>query len=264
MTEPLIIRRGAYTLTVDKTAGTTADEAGGALTVQVFTGDVIKNEADPDLIVRRSYQLERSLSTAGYEYVAGCVPNTFAMQIQTANKITCELGFVATDSEQTDTRKDGTFPDLVESDAFNTSSDFARLRLATKDALSTPLFAFLSELTLSINNNVSPDKAVAVLGAFDVTAGDFAIEGSMTAYFADIDALQAVRDNADVTLDFSVVKNNSGWVFDVPLLSLGDGRLNVTKDQPIKIPLTVAGAQDPDFDHTFLACSFAYLPNAAE
>lgn len=253
-------------LTVDKTQGTKADEVGGTLTVQVFFGDVIKNESDPDLIVRRSYQLERSLVSAGYEYVKGCVPNTLNFQVQTSNKITCELGFIATDSEQLDenSRKAGTFPTLVAADAFNTSSDFGRLRLASKSAMSTPLFAFMSELTLSINNNVTPNKAVSVLGAFDLTAGDFVVEGNLNAYFADIEAVAAVRNNSDVTIDFSVVKNNAGWLFDVPLLSLGDGRLQVEKDQPIKIPLSMAAAADQTFNHTLLACSFSYLPDAAE
>lgn len=253
-------------LTVDKTQGTTADESAGSLTMQVFFGNVIKNESDPDLIVRRSYQLERSLVSAGYEYVKGCVPNTLAFAIKTADKITCELSFIATDSEQVEAnaRKAGTFPELVESDAFNTSSDFARLRLATKDAFSTPLFAFLSELNLSVNNNVSPNKAVSVIGAFDLTAGDFVVEGNMNAYFADIAAVEAVRNNTDVSLDFSVVKNNAGWFIDVPLLTLGDGRLQVEKDQPIKIPLSVAAAADQTFNHTMLMCNYAYLPDAAE
>lgn len=253
-------------LTVDKTQGTKADEVGGTLTVQVFFGDVIKNESDPDLIVRRSYQLERSLVSAGYEYVKGCVANTLNFQVQTSNKITCELGFIATDAEQLDenSRKAGTFPTLVASDAFNTSSDFGRLRLSSKDALSTPLFAFMSELTLSINNNVTPNKAVSVLGAFDLTAGDFVVEGNLNAYFADIQAVAAVRNNTDVTIDFSVVKNNAGWLFDLPLISLGDGRLQVEKDQPIKIPLSMAAAADQTFNHTLLAGCFSYLPDAAE
>lgn len=251
-------------LTADKTQGTTADEAGGSFTIQVFFADVIKNEADPDLIVRRTYQMERSLSTAGYEYVPGCVANTLKMAITTANKVTMELGYVALDSEQTETRKDGTFPDIVDSDAFNTSSDFARLRLATKDAYSTALFAFVSELNLSINNGVTPNKAVSVLGAFDLTAGDFVVEGNLEAYFADIAAVAAVRNNSDVSIDFSVVKNNAGWFWDVPLLALGDGRLKVEKNQPIKIPLSMDAAADQTFNHTLLAQCFHYLPNAAE
>lgn len=253
-------------LTVDKTQATTVDEAGGALTVQVFFGDVIKNESDPDLIVRRSIQFEQALSVAGYKYVKGNVANTLNFQVQTANKITVELGFVATDEESraSNDRKTGTYPAVVEADAFNTSSDFARLRLAGKAAFSTPLFTFVSDLNLSINNGVTANKAVSVLGAFDLTAGDFIVEGSTNAYFVDQTSVEAVRNNSDVSIDFAIVKNNAGWLFDIPLLALGDGRLQIEKNQPIKIPLTMAAAADQTFNHTLLAGCFHYLPDAAE
>jgi hypothetical protein len=257
-------------LTIDKTQGAMADEAAGTLLVALYFGDAVKNEAEPDLIVRRSYQLERSLVSAGYEYVLGCVANTMAINAQTANKITVDVGFVATDSEQlgATARKAGTFPSgaaslAEQADAFNTSSDFARLRLARGDAPQTPLFAFLEEIALNVNNNVTPNKAISVLGAFDLTAGDFAVEGSMTAYFADVAAVAAVRENADVTLDFSFAKANKGWLFDIPLLTLGDARLNVEKDQAIRLPLTVSGAAHPVFNHTLLVQVFDYLPDAA-
>lgn len=59
-----------------------------------------------------------------------------------------------------------------------------------------------------------------------------------------------------------MVKNNAGMLFDVPLLSLGGGRLNVEKDQSITLPLEVMGAES-SFGHTLLFTSFAYLPSAA-
>ena len=103
-----------------------------------------------------------------------------------------------------------------------------------------------------------------MLPSFDVTVGDFVAEGNITAYFADVAAIQAVRDNADVTVDFAIAKNNAGWVFDIPLLTLGEGRLNVSKDEPIAIPVSIAGARDPDFATTLQAVFFSYLPTAAE
>ena len=95
--------------------------------------------------------------------------------------------------------------------------------MSSTDEAPTPLFAYLTELSLTVNNNVTPNKAVAVLGAFDVSAGNFVVNGSMTAYFSNVTAVQAVRNNSDVTLDYVMAKDNYGVAFDIPLLALGDG-----------------------------------------
>lgn len=257
----------------DKTSATMVAEDGAYKIIRLFFGNVLKNEKAANLIKRRSYQLERTLGQDDdgimSEYLVGAVPNELSLQIRQADKVTVELGFVAVDHEQRDGAtglKAGTRPELVEAPAFNTSSDFSRIKMHLITAGNTdpnPLFAFLTELTLTINNNVQPNKAVAVLGAFDVSAGTFEVSGSVTAYFADIAAVQAVRNNADVALDFALVKNNAGMVWDLPLIALGEGRLNVEQDQPITLPLSMDAAEGPN-GHTLLFNEFPYLPDAAD
>lgn len=254
-------------LELDKTQNTMTAETGTGLTVEIYVGDLIRNENDPALIKCRSYQFERSLSTAGYEYVKGCVGNTFTLNMTTADKVNADIAFVGTDAEAVEVaqRKAGTFPDIATSaTAFNTSSDFSRIRLADQDTLGTPLVAYMTEFNLTINNNVSPAKAIATLGAFDMNVGDFVAEGNVTAYFADVDAINAVRNNADVSMDFCIAKENAGWVFDLPLLTLGEGRLNVEKDAAVTIPMSIGGARDPHLNTTLQAVYFPYLPTAAE
>ncbi len=263
---------GTTYLEFDKTAGTMTAETGTGRTIRLFFGNVIRNEQNPTLVKRRSYQLERTLGHDSNgtvsEYLVGAVPNELSLQIRQADKVTVDLGFIAVDHEQRDGAtgvKPGTRPNPVESPAYNTSSDFSRIKMHLVAAGNTnpdPLFAFLTELTLTINNNVSPNKAVAVLGAFDVSTGVFAVSGNMTAYFADIAAVQAVRNNADVTLDFVLAKNNAGMVWDLPLIALGEGRLRVEQDQPVTLPLSMEAAEGPH-GHTLLFNEFPYLPNLA-
>ena len=261
-----------HAIVFDKTSWEGAVEAGTAKTIQLFFGNVIKNEQST-LIQRFSYQLERTLGQDNdgtmCEYIIGAVPNELTVNIAQADKVTVDMSFVGIDHEQYAGAvgvKSGARPSLDANDpAFNTSSDFSRIKLSSVssvDSSPTPLFAFATEMTLTLNNNVTPDKAIGVLGAFDTTAGTFEVGGSITAYFADIAAVQAVRNNADITLDVILVKDNAGMLFDIPLLSLGGGRLTVEKDQSIKVPLESMAAES-DFGHTLLFQSFSYLPTAA-
>lgn len=271
----------AHVLTLDKTQLTMVTEANTTSTIQLFFGRVLKNETGSS-IVRRTYQCERTLgapdtsnpSQIQSEYVIGCVPNEFSIKIPSADKVMCDLSFVGADVEQRTAAtgvKSGTRPTLTEADAFNTSSDFSRIKLSlysATDAAPTALFAFVQELTLTINNNVSGNKAVGVLGNFEATAGTFEVGGDITAYFANVTAVSAVRNNSNVTLDILMAKSNAGIAIDVPLLTLGDGKPDVQQDQAITLPLSVNAATaallDSNLNHTLLMVFWDYLPSAAE
>lgn len=259
-------------LEFDKTSWIPVAEAGTGLTISIWMGTVIKNESNSSLIKRRTFNVERQLGRddAGImsEYLLGAVANEITVNMPQADKVTIDMSFVALDNEQRAGvvgLKAGTRVTLPPADAFNTSNDFARVKLASvtpTDAAPIPLFAYATELSLTINNNVTPNKAVGVLGGFDTSAGTFEVGGKVTAYFADIAAVQAVRNNADVTVDYIMCKNNTGLLWDIPLLSLGDGRLSVEKDAPITLPLDTNAAESK-FGHTLLFQSFAYLPTVA-
>jgi len=249
-----------------------AADSGVGKTIQIFFGTLIRNESDPALIKRRSYDLERTLGNDAVgiqsEHVVGAVPSELTFNIPSADKLTVEMSFMGTDhTTYTGTQGlvAGTRPALPITDAFNSSSDFSRIKMASivpGSAGPTPLFAFATEMTLTINNNISALKAVGVLGAMDMTAGTFEVGGSATVYFADVLATRAVRNNADVTLDLVMAKNNSGLLFDIPLLTLGDGRAAVEQDQSITLPLENMAAESA-FGNTLTYISFPYLPTAA-
>lgn len=271
----------ATVITFDKTENTMVTDAGTGKVICLFFGRVLKNETGTN-IVRRSYQLERTLGAEDQdaptqiqsEYLTGALVNEFSLKLATADKATFDMTFVGTNFEQRSGAtgvKTGTRVALAESDAFNTSSDVTRINmsvLSTTAAAPLPLFAFVQEMTITVNNNVSPNKAIGVLGAFDVTAGTFEVGGSVTAYFADVAGVVAVRENSDITFDIHVVKANTGISIDIPLITLGDGRPNVTQDQAITLPLNMAAATgakwDANMNHTLLMVFFDYLPDLAE
>lgn len=272
----------ATRLTIDKSVSTMVNETtSGGERIEFYLGRFLKNELPP-LIKRRTYNLERTLgfpddslpSQVQAEYLVGAVPGEFVFNIAQAAKLTADLNFVALDVDLIDAAtplKTGNRPSIVPSDAFNTTSDFKQIKMhvvSPNQENPDALFAFITDLTITINNNLTVNKAVSVRGGFEVTAGAFEASGTLTAYFADIAAVQSVNNNDDVTIHAFVVKQNAGWIIDLPLLALGDGRPNVELDQAITLPLTMSAARgrkiDSNLDHTAALVFFDYLPNAAD
>lgn len=255
-------------IVLGKTSWTAVAEAGTGKTIQMFFGTVIRNEEDPDDIVRQPLQFERTLGEDSdgtmSQYIIGCIANEFTLNVPQAEKITAELGFVACDAvarSGLDGLKAGSRPALQASDAFNTSSDVRRIAFS-KVGETTPLFLYATDLSITIKNNASGAKAIGVLGNFDINIGVFDVGGSVTAYFQDVRAVNSVRDNDDVSMDLILAKNNMGLVWDIPLMALGNGMVAVEKDQAITVPLDTMAAQSK-FGHTLLYVHFPYLPDAA-
>lgn len=269
------------TLVIDQSYHDITADDGAGKTIALFFGRVLKNELG-SLIKRRSYQIERQLGApetsqpddVQAEYLKGAVPSEAVVNVATADKITIDFSFVALDNEQRSSTvgvKPGTRVPLIESDAFNTSSDYAAMRVAVYDPENVnpvPLFGYMTEFTLTINNNLTVNKAIGVLGGFDVTAGTFEVSAEATAYFTTIEAVQAVRRNSDVQMFKAIAKANAGWVLDLPLVALGNARLDVQQDEPIMLPLQMDAATaakiNPALDYTCMWVFFDYLPTRAE
>lgn len=259
-------------LELDKVDWNPVAEVGAAVSLQMFFGSIVRNETDPALIVHKPVQLERTLGqdTNGTmsEYLVGATANEMTLNVAQASICTVDLSFVACDDEQRtglQGLKTGTRPALVDSDAFNSTDSLARVMMSVIDPVSatpTPLAGHFTDVTLTVNNNVSPNKAVGTLGAIGTTAGTFEVGGELTAYFTSIAGPQAVRNNLDVTVDYIFVKNNAGMLWDIPLLALGNGAIQVEQDQPITLPLETNAAESV-FGHTLLMQSFPYLPDIA-
>lgn len=265
---------------LDETQNTMADETGSGLSIQIFMGRICRNELG-SLIKRRSYSLERTLGAPDdsspndiqSQYVDGAVPSELSFNVPTADKIVMDMTFQGTKTvnrDSTEGVRSGTRNSLVESDAYNTSDNVPFIKLSkviAGNASPEPLFAFAQDITITINNNLEANKAIGVLGAFEVSAGTFQVGGDLTAYFADISAVQAVQDNEDISLQMHLSKANQGISLQLPLITLGDGRPNVEQDQPITLPLSMDAASaakiSTSLDFTLQFTFWDYLPDLA-
>lgn len=247
-------------------------DAGGLQKIDVYFGKIIANAANPTNIKRRSYQLERTMGNDGVavqaEYLTGAVPDQLTLNLQQASKVTMDMSFVGLDVEERDGTlgvKVGSHIAILGEPPFNTSHDVFLSRLAIVDPTTLnpiPLFAYASDIKLVINNGIAPTKAIGVQGGFNVSAGDFDVSGTLTAYFQSVDAVLAIKNNSDFGLQTIFARANGGVVFDLPLLTLGGGTAKVEKDKPIMVDLTQAGAKNIA-GYTFMATFFEYLPTVA-
>ncbi len=264
-------------ITLNRTDGTMIAEVGADENIQIFFSDQLNNATVVANINRRTYQLERLMgaddtdlpNNLQSEYVVGAAANELTFNIPATNKVTIDWGFLGKDHE---TRtgvvgeKAGTRPTLGSFDGFGTTGDVNRIRIneiSTVNSNPSKLAAFVQDITVNINNNIEPNKAVTVLGAFELSTGQFEVSGSMTAYFAKNDSLDAIRNNTSVGIDVFMVKGNAGMVLDMPLVTLAGGPAAVELNAPITLPLTYQAVQDGTLNYTMSLTAFKFLPDAS-
>lgn len=264
----------ATTLVFDKTTFAAAGDDGVGTTLRIFFGTVIKNEDDPDLIAKFTHTVERTLGRDDdgrqSEYIDGYVFNELTWNSPLADKVNVDIKGVGM-SHNTRTGAEGpvaadagaSITVALGEDAFNTSSNVYRLRMAVLDPATlnpTPLIGRITEWNGKFNNNVSANKAQGTLGGFDSTAGGFDVDLELTGYFGTVAGIATIRENDDCTFDAIYSKDNAAIILDVPLIANGGGRLNVEMDKAIMIPLTSMAAESP-FGHTALFVFMPYVPS---
>lgn len=261
----------------DKSTTAIADTDGAGKTIRVFFGTFLRNMTEAEIqsagdTNRYFIDIERTLGRDADGIQSQVLYDAFANALTytqpLSDKLSVDMTFVALD-EQFRTGLDGllagTRVEGLGEAAYNSSTCLfrARMSLVDPDTLNpTAMFAYVQSIELTIENNVSAVKAQGDIGGIDTVEGDFAVGGSATVYFSTVGAVDAIRQYSDVTFDAILAQRNAGYVFDIPLLGLGNGRLNVNKDDPITVPLDM-GAAENDAGFTASYTNFTYLPDVA-
>lgn len=196
-----------------------------------------------------------------YQYSLDNFVNTIAFSIPLTDKSTVSFGFLGTDTQNpTTSRTTGPstaeLPDQIAS--FNTSSDFARLRIDDVDG--SGLTTDFKSLEFTINNNLSAEKVVGQLGARFINTGNFHIDIEAQLLFSNPLVINRIRDNATVTMDF-ILKNDDGVVcVDVPSMTLGGGDREFPVNETVLINTTAEAFIDPRFNNASVLISLFPVP----
>lgn len=261
----------AKRLTLDKTTGTQAADAGAAKEIQIFFGTVIKNEDDCDLIKMRSFTFERQYGCgAGQEaeYVGGAVANQLTLNIPTPGadaKINVDVTYIATTSfERTEAEGilAGDRVAALNEPAYKPGINVYRNRMAVVDPVTlnpSALVAYNQQMSLVINNNLGGNKAIEAFGNSGINIGEFSVSGTSTSYFNGVETTRRVREGAELTWDFILTKGNAAFAFDLASYGLGNAKANVAPNEPITVPLE-GSAGKGQFGYTILTSFFRYVP----
>ena len=263
-----IVSIAANALVIDKTNGSWATEANTAQLVDLYFGKFLRNVTVDDVdYLERSFQFEgtytdlEAVGTDAYEYSLGNYCNELSIELPLTDKATCTFGFVGTDTEpSTTSRKTGADTPLEpkQTVAFNTTSDISRLRITEVDE--TGLSTFFKNVTLTINNNVSPEKVIGLLGAAFMNTGNLEIDFESTLLFTNKEVTAAIRANTTVTLDFSLRNDDGGLFFDIPACTIGGGDKEFPENESVTINTPIMAFKDPTLGTSIGISLFGYLP----
>ncbi len=263
-----IVSISASVLILDKLSSALVTDDGTGDTVDILFGRFLRNVATDNAdFIERSYQFEAALPNLGtggaarYEYSLGNLANTMAITLPLADKATVTFGFVGTDTQvATATRATNADTPTVtrQSGAFNTSADILRLRVQQVDE--TGLTTCFKDVTLTINNNVSPEKCLGTLGAVFMNTGNFEVDLEGQILFTDEAVATAVRENETVTLDL-LLKNDDGAIgIDLPSLTLGGGDKEFPVNESVLMNLVGQAFGDATLDTSIGISMFPIVP----
>lgn len=268
----------ANTITLDKieNLGSGTLNGGGnetAATVDLLYGPYVRNVSVSDSdFIERSFQFELVYddlqNPAGtgdeYEYAIGNLCNELTLNLNGQDKGTMSFSFIGLNSDDiTTTRKGNTANTVqaVQKAPFNTSSDFARLNLW--DTSESDLGTCFKTLTLTLGNEVSPEKCLGTLGALFMNTGNFSVALEAELLFTDSQLAQSVKDNATVTFDV-LMRNDDGAIhLDIPSLTLGGGARSFPVNETIRISVTGTAFEDATLNTSLGFTEYPYFPAVA-
>lgn len=237
--------------TITGTADNTGDGDADIMFGRFLRNVAVTNDSDDNRYFEQTFGFETvypdlgGVGTDEYEYALGNFANELSLNIPLGDKATATWGFIGTTTDPiTASRETGPSSALspLRTTAFNTSSDVASI---STDVVSSVSDVCFKDLTLTLNNNVSAEKCIGVIGATAVNVGLFEVtlEGQML--FTRKEITNAIRNNTTVTFA-AILKNDDGAIaIDIPSLTFGDGSKEYPTDEAVLVNITGTAFNDP-------------------
>jgi len=266
----------AAKLTLDNYSDEWTDAIGSAdtgtgKTIRVYTGDWIRTvEVSNADFLNRTYQFEAEYNNLsdpttgnpvdGWEYINGCSPNQVTLNTALTDKATVNWGFIGLDSEAMvyTAKTKGGYKEPTDTDAYNTTNDFARIYL--KDLDNNDVGVYFKNMDLTINNNITPEKILGQLGSVVNSVGTLNVSASTEALFTSGRITDIVRANTTVKMNWVLDNDDGALCFDLPAITLGSANKSFPRNETIKVTLDIEAFKDNALDYVFSVTDFPHLP----
>lgn len=274
----------AGSLTLDKldsrlinSDGTSTGAGGTEIPTDLLFGRFIRNvPVTSSEFLRRTYQFEAGYDQLyetdpptpvanpdGFEYVKGNYANEMTWEMPLTDKSTITFAFIALNTDDlvdNSGRKTNAATPIapLQTGAFNTSADFARLRIADVDA--TGLTSDFKDMTVTVANGVTPEKVLGRLGARYVNLGNFELDVETEALFTSPLVVARIKANTTATMDWILRNDDGAIVADVPSCTIGNGAKSFPLNESVRIALEVQAHADSFFGTSFSLSLFPATP----
>ena len=257
-----------------------ADTASGRSTVQFYVPTrLFKDDIQCDASRMTTYAFERRLGKADDTYmheqsqlVTGSLPNQLDLAMPTKSDVKCTLQFMSRESYRRDGSDASKQPwsgtsrlAFDRSSLFNTTFDIKHALLYRHDVTQSnrpAVFGLITDGTFTLNNNAKPIEGWGVYGAYDINPGYLMVDTEVTALFTTVEALDLSEEGIDAGLFVVFGRNNSGFILDVPLVTVQSSALTVEQGEPIMVNVTNQG-NESDFGYAASLQFYDYLPTVA-
>lgn len=211
-----------------------------------------------------TYQTLGAGATPEYEYAKGQYLANTTINIPSTDKVTVDLAFVGTDTEDPAAARKAGADALnvgpLQRAMFNTSVHLMRLRMSNVDE--TGLTTDIKSLKISLSNTVSREVVLANLGAKYLNVGDFTatVEGEFL--FTSSDFVAGVRDNRVCQMEVALRNGDGAVLIDLPAVQLDAADRKFSANMSVTLDGKASGFEDPTLGYTCGMTIFPYLPAA--
>lgn len=239
--------------------GWTAD-IGTGKTLQVFTGDIVKNGT-----LKRASTFERQYldhSPVTYEYFRGLELNQLSLSAPAQQIATYAKTYIGRSAEVVTARFGGaTDIAATTGDVLNTSSNVGRISF---DGVAIAGPNFMMSMSVDFNNNLRAQNAVGSIGAVGIGNGEFSVTGAMELYFGDKSVYDKVLGNTPASFDIRFGRQDGlrqTILIDLPYIKFSSGAPTVTgKNADVMISANYQAIRHPLLGYTAAIQRFHYLP----
>ena len=211
-------------------------------------------------VTSRSFTLERFYSdqdTPLYEYLRGMIAGTFTLTASSSSIVTTSFGFIGAtqlfDTVRTINGSDGADVPFA---VYNASSNVGALYEGNLQV--GPDFNLVMEATIEIENNLRERKALGVLGASSVGAGEFSVTGTLQTFFDNKTLADKLIANDESAFSMGFENGDGGTlIFHLPRIKFAEGIPEVAgKNEDVMLNLGYQAVLSPVLNYTMSISKF--------